>query len=229
MATIVLIHGAYQGGWVWQPTAKVLRAAGHTVYAPTLEGCAERSHQLRAGITTETHGDEIANLLFYEDIQDAVLVGTSSGGMVMAKAAELARERVGRLVFADALALQDGERIPDFVDRKTAINTDLGSGPPRSDVVGRLFKDLEEPIRTWATERYTMQPIACMRDPVELKKFWSQKWTASVIYCTNSINPPQAHQRRAADTLGASWHELVTGHYPMLSEPDALAKLIIEG
>jgi esterase/lipase len=57
MATIVLIHGAYQGGWIWQPTAKILREAGHTVYAPTLEGCAERRHQLRPGITTETHAD----------------------------------------------------------------------------------------------------------------------------------------------------------------------------
>ena len=229
MATIVLIHGAYQGGWIWQPTAKILREAGHMVYTPTLEGCAERRHQLRPGITTETHADEIASLLFYEDINEAIMVGTSSGGMVMAKAAEMARERIGRVVFADALALQDGERIADFVDRKTAINTHLASGPPRSDVVGRLFKDLEEPVRSWAIDRYTLHPIACMRDPVELKSFWGQKWDAAVIYCTDSVNPPQSHQRRAADTLGARWHELVTGHYPMLSEPAALAKLIVEG
>lgn len=229
MATIVLIHGAYQGGWIWQPTAKILREAGHTVYAPTLEGCAERRHQLRPGITTESHADEVANLLFYEDITDAIMVGTSSGGMVMAKAAEMARERIGRVVFADALALQDGERIADFVDRKTAINTDLASGPPRADVVGRLFKELEEPVKSWAIDRYTLHPIACMRDPVELKSFWGQKWDAAVIYCTDSINPPQSHQRRAADTLGARWRELVTGHYPMLSEPEALAKLIVEG
>ena len=31
--------------------------------------------------------------------------GTSTGGMVMARVAELARERVARVVFADALAL----------------------------------------------------------------------------------------------------------------------------
>ena len=33
MATYVLVHGAYQGGWIWQPVATRLRAAGHTVYA----------------------------------------------------------------------------------------------------------------------------------------------------------------------------------------------------
>ena len=37
-----------------------------------------------------------------------------------------------------------------------------------------------------------------------------------------------AHQRRAAETLKASWHELDTGHYPMLTEPEQLARLIMQ-
>ena len=28
MATFVLIHGSYQGGWIWKPVATRLRAAG---------------------------------------------------------------------------------------------------------------------------------------------------------------------------------------------------------
>jgi len=40
MATYVLIHGAYQGGWIWKTVAQRLRAGGHAVYAPTLDGCA---------------------------------------------------------------------------------------------------------------------------------------------------------------------------------------------
>src|SRR5436190_1080952 len=67
MATYVLIHGAYQGGWIWKPVATQLRAAGHQVYAPTLDGCAERRHAIRPGITVTTHAEEIAQLLFYED------------------------------------------------------------------------------------------------------------------------------------------------------------------
>ena len=38
MATCVLVHGAYQGGWIWKPVAQRLQKAGHAVYAPTLEG-----------------------------------------------------------------------------------------------------------------------------------------------------------------------------------------------
>jgi hypothetical protein len=46
MTTCVLIHGSYQGGWIWQRVATRLRAAGHVVYAPTMEGCAERRRLL---------------------------------------------------------------------------------------------------------------------------------------------------------------------------------------
>src|SRR5256885_7185284 len=114
MATYVLVHGAYQGGWIWKPVAERLRAAGHRVLAPTLDGCAERHDQVRPGITVATHGQEIAKLLFYEDLDRVMLVGTSSGGMVICKAAELARERIARLFFVDALALMSGERVGDI-------------------------------------------------------------------------------------------------------------------
>ncbi len=50
MATFVLIHGAYQGGWIWNPVVARLRADGHVVYAPTLDGCAERRHLAAAAI-----------------------------------------------------------------------------------------------------------------------------------------------------------------------------------
>jgi hypothetical protein len=37
MSKLVLVHGSYQGGWVWQRVATRFRDAGHTVYAPTLK------------------------------------------------------------------------------------------------------------------------------------------------------------------------------------------------
>ena len=82
-----------------------------------MDGCAERRHELRPGIDTSTYGAEIAELLFYEDLHDVVLVGTSSGGMVVCGAAETMRHRVARLVLVDALALFNGERTRDIVKR----------------------------------------------------------------------------------------------------------------
>ena len=129
-------------GRQWRPTylcTAPIRAAGSGRMWPT--GCAppgigstpraltaapSARAQVRPGITTESQADEIAQLLFYEDLKDVVLVGTSSGGMVVCRVAELMRDRVGRLVFVDALALLAGEKIRDIVTRSTA--TPSGGG-----------------------------------------------------------------------------------------------------
>ena len=229
MTDFVLIHGAYQGGWIWKLVAERLRAKGHNVHAPTLDVCAERAHQLRSGITTETHGEEIAKFLHYQDLSQAVLVGTSSGGMVMASAAEKARARVARVVFADALALFDGEKVTDIVKQPAAVTTTIARGPTREDAAGRLFASLDPAMRAWAADRIALHPIACFTEPVKLPEFWGQTWDASVLYCSGAPNPGEPHIKRSADTLKAKYHVIKTGHYPMLSTPDELTKIILEG
>ena len=229
MATFVLIHGVYQGGWIWSSVATRLRAAGHRVYAPSLDGCAERTAQARPGITTETHAEEIAELLRYEDLSEVVLVGTSAGGMVVARVAELARARIQRLVFVDALALLDGEKIPDIVNRPPEITTDVAVGLSRDGALNTLRAGMEPELAAWAADRFGLYPVAAFNEPVVLASFWDQSWDASVIYCRQSTAPGEAHQRRCAEALGARWHELDTGHYPMLSTPDGLTHLILKG
>ena len=228
MATYVLVHGAYQGGWIWKPVVTRLRAAGHVVYAPTLDGCAEKKHQVRPGITVATHAQEIADFLFYEDLHDIVLVGTSSGGMVIQKASELARDRIARIAFVDALALLPGEKVDDIVKRPAPNKvSDLTTGPSRQDAENRMFKDLAPDLRAWAVDRITPHPVAALEAPMVPTTFWDQKWKATVVRCTQAVNPPEPHQRRTAEKLGAPYHELATGHYPMLSAPDELTKLLM--
>lgn len=229
MSTFVLIHGAFQGGWIWKLVAQRLREAGHLVYAPTLDGCGERAYQLRPGITTETQAEELAGFLWSEDISDVVLVGASAGGMVMAKTAELARERIDRVVFSDALALMHGEAIRDIVSGRQSVETDIAVGPTRDDRYGRFIKDMDEDLAGWAADRSTLHPKGCFFDPVVLETFWGRSWNAMVINCKKAEKPGEPHQRRAAETLSAKWVELDTGHYPMLSEPDALTRIIVEG
>ena len=228
MATYLLVHGAYQGGWIWKPVATRLRAAGHTVLAPTLDGCAERRHLVRPGITVATHAQEIAQLLFYEDWRDVILVGTSSGGMVIQKASEQARDRIAKLSFVDALALLPGERVDGIVKRPAPNRVgDLTTGPTREDAEKRMFADLDAATRTWALDRLTQHPVAALEAPMVETTFWDQKWSASVIRCTRAVNPPEHHQRRTAEKLGATYAEIDTGHYPMLSAPDELTRLLL--
>ena len=83
MATFVLVHGAWTGGWGYKKTARLMREAGHDVYVVTLTGLGERSHLSSPAITLSTHIQDVVNVFEYEDIADAILVGHSYGGMVI--------------------------------------------------------------------------------------------------------------------------------------------------
>src|SRR5688500_1849563 len=100
MATFVLVHGAWHGGWCWRDVASTLRADGHEVLAPTLSGVAERAH-LAPHVDLSTHISELAGLLSFHDVRDAVLVGHSYAGLVIAGAAARAHARIDRLVYVD--------------------------------------------------------------------------------------------------------------------------------
>ncbi len=228
MTNFVLIHGSYQGGWIWQRVASRLRAAGHNVFAPTMMGCAERRHELRLGIDTTTFANEVAELLFFEDLKDTVLVGTSSGGMVVCAAAERMRHRVARIVLVDALALFNGERTRDIVKRPPNTGpVPMASGPTRDEAANGLFADLDPATKAWALDRYTPHPTGTSEIQVKLGDFWDMDWDATVIWCRQAPNPGEAHVRRSAARLKAKWHEMDTGHYPMLTMPDELTKLIL--
>ena len=70
MTTFVLLHGAYQGPWIWKMVAERLRGQGHSVYVPCLDGCGERAAGVRAGITTESQAEEVVEMLRLEDLSD---------------------------------------------------------------------------------------------------------------------------------------------------------------
>src|SRR6516225_5720026 len=50
MTDYVLVHGAWHGSWCWARVRRLLTAAGHQVFTPTLTGVGERSHLLSRDI-----------------------------------------------------------------------------------------------------------------------------------------------------------------------------------
>jgi|SRR5690348_291441 len=228
MATFILVHGSFQGGWIWKTVGNRLVDAGHRVYRPTLEGSAERRRNARPELTLQDLGSELADLLFYEDVSETVLVGTSMGGMVVAEAAEKVPRRIKRLIFIDALVPLPGESVPTINSRAPYEKANVVYGPKPEAAKGQMFGGLPADLEEWALARYTQQPIAPTDDPVDLKKFWSLPWKVDVLCCTESPLPPEAHQRRTAERLNGSYAELAAGHYPMLSHPDDITAYLLE-
>jgi len=231
MTTFLLVHGSFVGGWIWQPTAERLRAAGHTVYAPSSDGCAERKGGLRAGLSVSAAAQELADLMFYEDLKDVVLAGTSTGGLILEALAPRVRDRLQRLVFLDALVPLPGESIKSIVQQRGNVPpyvvTEFTRAPTREAMEKGLFSELTGAVKAWALDRATPHPLGLSdAQPGELDAFWKGKWNATVIRCTESPNPPETHQRRTAEKFNARYLEIKAGHYPMLTNPEETARVL---
>jgi len=169
MATFVLVHGAWHGGWCWSRITPKLRSTGHDVYTPTMTGFGERSHLLSADIGLETNVTDIMNVILWEDLSDVILVAQSYAGMVTTSVADRLPDRIAALVYINAFIAADGvsqnDMLPDW--RREMIEEELSRDPdawrmppPSPELIG--VKDPE--VAAWITDKMTIQPAKTMAD-----------------------------------------------------------------
>jgi pimeloyl-ACP methyl ester carboxylesterase len=245
---LVLVPGACLGGWAWRDVAARLRALGHDVYPVTPTGLGERVHLADERVNLETHIADVVNLLDYERLEDAVLVGHSYAGVVVTGVADRRPERLTAVVYLDCSPLPGGMSItdvqpPEQRDRQRREVERSGHGwcwppPDRVTLVRGTFGSavgLEERHLRLLEERATAQPYATFTSPLELDHDRPPGVRRSAILCTaGGIDVAQLSELiaqedpRAAVFADQDWefHDLATGHWPMFSLPGPLADLL---
>lgn len=111
---IVLVHGAWGGAWAFREVDRLLSADGFHVYRPQLTGQGDLYHLSSPDINLSTHIQDVVNVLEWENLHDVTLVGHSYGGMVISGVANRVPQRIGRLIYVDALVPEDGEAVDDI-------------------------------------------------------------------------------------------------------------------
>lgn len=232
MTSFVLVHGAWHGGWCWRNVAPLLRAAGHDVYTPTLTGLGERAHLLSPAIDLGTHIQDVVNVLAYEDLRAAVVVGHSYGGMVITGVAERAGDRVAQLVYLDAHVPAGGQALRDLLGPELwatiqeAAQT-LGDGwrlpPPPDD---HPFGVQDERDARWVRSRLTEHPLRTLAQPLP-PAAGPATLPRTYIHCAEN-DGLQAEAKRLRAAPGWSYRELATGHDAMVTMPRELAGLLHE-
>ncbi len=226
---IVLVHGAWHGGWCWRRVEGPLRAAGHDVHAPTLTGLGDRAHLFRPEIGLDDHIADVCALFDHEELADAVLVGHSYAGMVITGAAERLAPRIRRLVYLDAFVPEDGQSLMAL-----ARPAPSGEAPPRPEgnrVPSRTpaFFGIDDPGDVaWVTRRVVDQPLLTMTDPVKAPLGAAKKLPRSFIYCSG--RPMGSFdQFKARFQTDPAWryHDLPTGHDAMVTDPAGLVKILL--
>ncbi len=237
MASFVLIHGSWHGGWCFDPVRELLESAGHEVIAPDLPGMDGDETALR-DVTLEGWAGFAADLCGQARQKPVVLAGHSRGGLVISQAAEAAPEAIDSLVYICAMMLPDGMSRAQFKQMEGAnppfdsIISPVfnGAGTIVDPVLGlNVFAQLSPPHLAEATlRRLVAEPHGPRSTPMRLteKRFGSIART--YVECTNDRTIPVEGQRKMQLLVpGARIVTLDADHSPYLSRPQELAAALI--
>jgi pimeloyl-ACP methyl ester carboxylesterase len=235
MATYVLVHGGAHGGWCYQRVARLLRAAGHDVYTPTLTGLGERSHLLSPAIDLDLHIADVVAVLDYEDLRDVILVGHSYGGMVITGVADRAAARIGRIVYLDAANPVNGQSLLDVAGPIIEATRPSGEVVDGVELVllpfpeaGRFYGVTDPDDVAWMADRLSGHPWRCFEQPLRLAHeaaLWAIPQYHIVCNATLPTRDPEVMAKARAE--GRLW-EVDTGHDLMITEPVAVADALME-
>jgi pimeloyl-ACP methyl ester carboxylesterase len=218
MATFVLIPGMWHGGWTFDPITAGLREHGHLAYPLTLTGVSERSHLLSGGVNLDTHIRDVTAVLESENIEDAVLVGHSYGGMVITGAADRSPARVSRLVYVDAVVPRNG-------DSQWSLVTDR-EREWYQDVVESGYAARPLPF---FDPRATAHPLSSLFQPLQLTGDLAHIRGWDYVYAASWIGPSPFTQLYRRLSLDPTWttHSLDSGHNVMGDAPDELLTILL--
>ena len=219
-ASVVLVHGAFSDGSAWNKVIPILQDAGVSVSAAQLN-------------LASLEGDA-ATVTRLVDLQSGpvVLVGHSYGGNVITEAGS--HDKVEHLVYVAGFALDAGQSLSDLTEGQPAAPWQAEIYPD-ADGYLRLTAD---GISTYFAPDLPADETALMAVTQGPLKYdtnydaptvaaWSTKPSSYVIAENDQIISPKV-QGYFAQKMGAEITSVSSSHVAMLSQPDAVAKVILD-
>lgn len=230
MATVVIAHGGWGGGWEWTPVARLLRRRGHEVFTPTLTGMGERSH-LGSDVRLSDHIEDLVAVLTFEALDDVVLCGHSYAGMVVTGVADRVADRVARLIYLDAFVPDHGQALTDLLPAAFA-ETLRSTAAARSDRSVPYLEDLwppegvipEEKRRRYIA-RMRPQPRETMTEAIRLTGEVTRIPRAYVHCIAPELDVVGGFAARAR-AAGWPYREIATAHDLHLLDPEGTSAVI---
>ncbi|MFI0901359.1 alpha/beta fold hydrolase [Streptomyces sp. NPDC020983] len=246
----VLVPGLHTGGWIWQEVAERLRASGARAYPLTLSGMDGKGEG--EGADLGTHVADVLRAVRGTDAERVVLVGHCYGVHPVLGAADRLPDRVARIVLLDTPMPRDGDPaaalVPDQALREGLLDRIAADGPAPAAVpapasaqewaaLGSLA-GLGDEERERLVRRGVAQPWGTLARPLGLGGNAGADGGVPVTGVLCAGNGSSLATVEGALALGdprfaylaaphLSYLEMATGHWPMLSEPDATAGVLL--
>ncbi|WP_027185993.1 alpha/beta fold hydrolase [Desulfovibrio inopinatus] len=226
MAKFLFVHGAFQGAWVWREVSDILQSMGHETHIPTLSGCGYLHHGGREGIDLNTFIQDISNYIYFEELDDVVLVGHSYSGLICGAIMMGTPHLLHQAILVDTIIPQSnrsfvdtaGEAFRHMLESHRVGNWKIKPWP--LNVFG-----VPESRGPWFSARLCDFPESAFLTPFP-SEFDPTCVPVSFITCTATASPFIRAMAGKARSFGWSVTELNSGHCPMVTHPQELAAML---
>jgi pimeloyl-ACP methyl ester carboxylesterase len=219
---ILLIAGLWLDGSAWDDVASALESLGHRPVPLTLPGQGD-------GSASATLDDQVAAVLAAVDSASGkpVVVGHSAACTLAWLAADARPERVAQAVLIGGFPSADGKPYADFFEMKDGVMPFPGWGP----FEGPDSADLDEEARQAFASAAIPVPEGVARGVVRLAD--ERRFDVPVVVVCPEFTPAQAREwidagevPELAKAKHVDFVDIDSGHWPMLTRPVELARLL---
>jgi pimeloyl-ACP methyl ester carboxylesterase len=231
----VLVHGAWHGGWSWQPVASRLRAAGHRVWAPTCPGLGIDDDP--RGVTLAGCVDSLVSQVEASFAVDVTLVGHSWGGYVIAGAAPRLASRLKSLVFWSAFVPEAGRSLYDEVPppyqelfaQAAVTSADNTVALPLEIFQGAFMGDADPAAAAAVHSVLRPQPYRTFTDPAADEAYRNLGLPLHYVLSADDVALPPGEYGwdRFAERIKAAPVSVPGSHESMFTRPAELADALL--
>jgi pimeloyl-ACP methyl ester carboxylesterase len=236
--TFVLVHGAFQDASGWDATIAALESAGYQAVAVQLPGRGDDSTPV-SELNLALYRDTIIETINVQ-AEPVILVGHSFGGVSISNVAEAIPSRIQALVYVAAYLPQNGESLLALAqqDRYSVlgqegnfiVSEDGAYGSIPAEVFPAAFCPDCTPEQAEAVVASELrEPIGPQAEPVTLTaENYGSVQKVYVMTAQDVVVSPALQALMLANTPVDHVYALNTGHTPYITQPEALAGLLVE-
>jgi pimeloyl-ACP methyl ester carboxylesterase len=232
--SFVLVHGAWNGDWVWTEMEERLVAQGAAVRSVTLPAHADDPTPVE-DTSLEAYVDQVLSVVGDEPV---TLVGHSFGGVVVSLTAEREPSRVRGVLYVGAFLPADGDTALGLA--MTDAESDLGPalvfdmekglvGIQASEFPPLFCADCSAQDLKILSDNYSDEPLVPLTETIELSDARFGKVPKYYVFTGQDHVLSPSFQRRMADNWELTGTAtLDTSHCPFFAAPDELTEAIVD-
>lgn len=234
---MLLIPGAWMGGWIWEPTIERLRRIGVIAHTLTL-----------TGLEPDVPATALAQVPLADHVNDAVravesighpvvVVGHSYSGLIAGIVADRLPDQVVRTVIVAGFFPRNGRSLLDdwgsSNDERESERADIERAgmvwapPPAEGIETDEGLDLDQ--ARWLGERLTPHPGRTILDAASMQRPITEQLVTVVANVGDGGDPRSTlpEDLEQADLDKWDFHTVPTGHWPMLGCPNELDRALL--